>query len=108
MNEVPTIYSKEKTSCLRISLRDCSLLGNSPRNLFGSNGLYTPVNKTNMAWVPQTMGEQVWVYFEFASVGEKDKWETSLSDKHKLFLDEILFKWLPDFGWHKRDANGFY
>ncbi len=66
-----------------------------------------PKKFTRRAWVPQTMGDQVWCFFEFETKEERKAWEKGLSDKLRPFLDRDIIPYIRRFGWHIRDMNGF-
>ena len=68
---------------------------------------YTPDNAKQSAWIPQTLGDQVWVLFEFATQEDRETWERSLPPELAECLDRELIEHALPYGWNVRDANGF-
>lgn len=67
----------------------------------------SPKDATRVAWVPQSMGDQIWVLFEFKSVEERERWESSVPNYVKAWIDRSVIPRALSFGWHVRDFNGF-
>lgn len=89
-------------SALRIDLWDCE--GKTPAEIVFP---HIPENTVNKAWIPQTMGEQIWCLFEFKNEEERIEWESSLPPLIKKWLDRNLITHALSYGWHIRDINGF-
>lgn len=89
-------------SVLRVYLEECS--DNPPRYYIQAE---KPANAINRAWIPQTIGDQVWIVYEFKSEQERVQWEAGLSAKLKNWLDRGLIASALTFGWGTRDWNGF-
>lgn len=92
----------EKISALRICMYDC--YPNAPRDLIGG---HEPNNHIKYAWIPQTMGDQVWVMYLFESKIDREKWENTLPKNVAKYLDRDLISIALDFGWRTINANGF-
>ncbi len=71
-------------SALRIMMQDCY---EAPR-------LNLAPHKPHMAideqWIPQTMGDQVWVTYTFKTEEDRIDWEMSLPDHILKWLDRTL------------------
>ena len=39
-----------------------------------------PQNSINSIWIPQTIGDQIWMWFEFATIEEKETYLKSIQD----------------------------
>lgn len=89
-------------TALRISLYDC--IDKPPRDYINP---IKPDNAINFAWIPQTMGDQVWCLWEFATEQEKQDFEKSLPDDVSRWLDANLPEIAARYGWHSRNENGF-
>jgi len=94
----------ETISALRISLYDCVDVSETPAGILKP---YIPNKYKNRAWIPQTMGDQIWVLFEFEDAIQRDTWEKSLPANISNFLDRKLIPHALDFGWGVRNMNGF-
>lgn len=95
------ITDEDKISALRIRLEDCDAF---PREIIKP---FKPKSYVCTSWVPQTMGEQIWVLYKFKSVEDRVAWENSLPDNIKKWLDRNLIKWAVPYGWFIRNENGF-
>ncbi len=70
---------------------------------------YWPVapDLVEYAWVPQTMGDQIWVAFRFVNGTARQLWELLLPPELAACLDRALIALVLPYGWHSRDVNGF-
>ena len=68
---------------------------------------YWPIHVARYAWIPQTLGDQVWVMFDFNTEEKRKEWEESLPDEIKNCLDRDLIDLALGYGWNSRNANGF-
>jgi len=91
----------EKITALRVELLECE---EKPSYILSR---HKPVGCTNYAWIPQTMGDQIWVLFEFVSESERIAWEATLPGQIAGWLDRGLIKYALEYGWNVRDMNGF-
>jgi hypothetical protein len=91
----------DNISAMRISIYDCET---TPADLIKP---FIPKNYTRVAWIPQSMGDQVWVLFEFPSLEDRQSWECELTLELFNMLDRRLIKDAARFGWGVRDFNGF-
>lgn len=91
----------ETISALRVDLYDCD---ERPSDILAREA---PATATRKAWIPQTMGEQIWVLYDFASVADREAWEATLSPKVRGWLDRDLISSALSYGWFIRDENGF-
>jgi hypothetical protein len=89
---------RETISALRIDLYDCT---EPPAKIVRRE---MPSNAVRRAWIPQTVGDQVWLLYEFANVEDRLAWESGLSPLMSKWLDRELIKHALPFGWHVRDA----
>ena len=92
----------ECISALRLELADFTQL--TPAEVMR---FHRPVNAMRRAWIPQTLGEQIWCLFEFPSVDERIWWEQRLPEEIRNSLDRSLIELARPFGWEVRDMNGF-
>lgn len=92
----------ETISALRVDLYECKT---SPSEILQP---LVPKNAINHAWIPQTMGAQVWVLYEFRTVQDRKSWEATLPGKVGRWLDRNLISNALTYGWHARNVNGFY
>lgn len=92
----------ETISALRVDLYDCET---APRDILRP---LLPKNATQHAWIPQTLGYQIWVLYEFATKQDRETWEAALPAKVASWLDRKLIHNALTYGWHVRDVNGFY
>ena len=69
--------------------------------------LYLPTKYKNHAWIPQTIGEQIWIVYEFETIYDRLTWENSLPQSIANFLDRNLIKEALKYGWGVLDLNGF-
>src|SRR4249919_1056772 len=94
----------DTVSALRIGLRDCSSDERPSEVIWRER----PMNATRHAWIPQTLGEQIWVLYDFPSKEEREGWESGLSPRVAKWLDRKLLPFaIEQYGWQTRDANGF-
>ena len=63
---------KENIVGFRISMWD---VGN-PQELWGK---LKPRNCIDSAWIPQTIGDQIWMWFEFKNKSDKDEYIKNLN-----------------------------
>jgi hypothetical protein len=69
---------------------------------------YRPKAKHKLAWIPQTIGDQHWIYYGFYSKKEKDEWLKTLPEILINSICPSLIKHIDDYGWHIRDTlTGF-
>ena len=94
--------SHETISALRMCLRACD--PKSPSDVIMG---HEPNNHIKYAWIPQTLGESVWVMYDFKSKKDREDWENSLPETVSKFLDRDLIKYALEYGWSVRDPNGF-
>ena len=92
----------EKISFLRFHLQDWD---KPPRDVIKP---YWPDSFNQYAWIPQTMGDQVWVMYEFFSEADRVNWEFTLPKHIHACLDRSTIPHALKYGWHSRDPNGFY
>jgi len=95
--------TKESVSALRVDMYDC--IKETPAIILKP---FTPENSINKAWIPQTMGDQIWVLYEFKTKKDREEWENMLPENISKWLDRGLIEVAQDYGWHIRNANGFY
>jgi hypothetical protein len=70
-------------------------------------GEIKPAKATRRAWIPQTIADQIWVLYEFASEADRLEWEATLPPRVAKWLDRKVIPWGLEFGWQTRDANGW-
>jgi hypothetical protein len=58
---------KENLVAFRVSLYDCA----DPQKFYKD---IEPSNAISKKWIPQTMGEQIWMWFEFENAEDKHKY----------------------------------
>ena len=92
----------ERISALRVQLQDCDQ--ETPAGILRP---HLPVDYTQRSWIPQTAAEQIWVMFEFVDQEEREKWEGSLPDNIRKWLDRDLIENALTYGWFTRNINGF-
>jgi len=68
---------------------------------------FTPTAYTRRAWIPQTLGDCIWILYKFNSEEDKLKWENSLEGIVKTWLNRKIIPYALEFGWEIRDHNGF-
>lgn len=100
--ETPPEDDYSTVACLRVDLYDCG--DRAPRDILSP--IY-PDNLKRRAWIPQTLGDQIWVLYDFNSVEERVAWEEKLPDQVRKWLDRNLIPHAVTFGWEVRDFNGF-
>ena len=66
-----------------------------------------PKNAVRSAWIPQTMGDQIWVLYDFNSVSDRIAWEATLPAEVSRWLDRSLLPQAMEYGWQTLDSNGF-
>jgi hypothetical protein len=94
--------SYETASAIRFDLYECKF---RPADLIKP---HWPQNSVREAWIPQTLGEQVWVLFDFATQADRAAWERTLPKAVSRFLDRQLIPHAVEhYGWVVRDPNGF-
>jgi len=49
---------------------------------------FEPKNAIEYAWIPQTIGDQIWVVFRFANASDAEAWAASLSPQLAGWLDD--------------------
>lgn len=89
-------------AALRVDLYECT--GKPPRDYLRP---VVPEKAVRSAWIPQTMGDQIWVLYEFKSEAERLAWEAALPADVSRWLDRRLLPHAMEYGWQTRDANGF-
>lgn len=87
-------------SALRVDLYDCM-----DKPLLDYMRPVIPVNMTRSAWITQTLGEQIWVLYEFRSEADRIAWEAALPDDVARWLDRTLLPHALDYGWQTRDES---
>lgn len=88
-------------SALRIDLYACT---GRPSTILRP---YEPKEFKNHAWIPQTIGDQIWVLYEFETTEQRVAWEISLPQEIAMYLDRGLIEYALPYGWSVRDPNGF-
>lgn len=91
----------ETISALRVDLYECD---ERPAEIIARE---KPTNATRKAWIPQTIADQIWVLYDFATVADREAWEATLSPKLRGWLDRKLIGNALSYGWQTRDENGF-
>lgn len=79
-------------AALRVSLFDCT---KAPQEYLQA---VEPKNALRRAWIPQTMADQVWVIYEFASEHERVDWERSLPPDVARWLDRKILAHTKKYG----------
>lgn len=92
----------ENISALRVDLYCCE---EQPAKILQP---FIPNNYKYRSWIPQTMGDQIWVMYEFHNELDRLEWEKTLPENIEKWLDRELIESALEFGWHIRDQNGFY
>lgn len=70
----------EFTATLCFNLYELDDIKTTPQKVYRE---ICPNNYINRAWIPQTMGDQVWVWFEFNTIKEKEEFLNNLPAKYK-------------------------
>ena len=91
----------ESVSALVVDLYECA---EAPRKILIP---VFPKNSTKQAWIPQTMGDCIWVLFDFVSKEDREEWESTLPPNIKSWLCREIIPHAITYGWQVRDANGF-
>ena len=100
------MIDQTKISALRVDLNDWHDLSNQRfAEVFCQ---YKPAKFSQKAWIPQTLGEQIWVLYEFETEQDRLNWESKLPKNIAQFLDRSMIEYALPYGWHIRDENGFY
>lgn len=89
-------------SALRMNLYQCD--PHSPSEILKP---HVPTNYTQCAWIPQSLGDQVWVMYNFKNKKARKAWEASLPEQISNWLDRKLITVALVYGWHIRNYNGF-
>jgi hypothetical protein len=97
--------SYESISCLRINIFDEIIPDNLSPWVFIRP--YYPTTYINYAWIPQTIGYQIWILFEFKTKEDREIWENNLPSIIAKRLDRNLIPYALNFGWGSRNINGF-
>lgn len=98
------IASREVTiSALRIDIFDCP--PNEPPSAIVERE--KPTTAIRHAWIPQTMGDQVWVLYDFPTEADRLTWEAGLSSLMMKWIDRTVIPYAIKYGWHIRNVNGF-
>lgn len=79
--------SIETISALRVSLYDCG--SELPAKIIERE---KPSNHIRSAWIPQTIADQIWVLYEFATVADREIWEAKLSPQLRDWLDRDMIE----------------
>lgn len=95
----------KRISALRVDLYGCN--SESAASQLKPYAPDTP-DFAHLAWIPQTLGDQIWVLFEFFSEEDRITWESTLPEHIRKWLDRNLIKHALPYGWHVRNMNGFY
>lgn len=82
-------------SAIRINLYDCV---KAPRDYIRE---VAPSNAVRSAWVPQTMGEQIWLLYEFRTQEDREAWEKGLPAEVSRWIDRRLIE-------HARGYESFW
>jgi len=93
----------KKIIAFRVNLWD---INKHPSEIFNK---YKPLTSYRKAWIPQTIADQVWVFYGFYSEKDADEWIKTLP---KCLIDSIDEDLIEDFkrdnwGWNIRDQAGF-
>ncbi len=70
----------ESTATLRFNLYELGDIKMSPQDVLKE---IRPTNHINYAWIPQTLGDQIWVWYEFNTSEEKEEFLENLPIKYK-------------------------
>ena len=89
-------------SAMRVDIYDC--IDKPPRDYIRA---VVPKNAVRSAWIPQTMGDQIWVLYEFKSKAERVAWEDALPADVSRWLTRSLLPHAMGYGWSTRDENGW-
>jgi len=92
----------ETISALRVDLYDCD--DKPPRDYIRP---IAPLNAINHAWIPQTIGDQIWVLWEFNTKDEREAFEAGLPVDVSRWIDRTVIPYSLKYGWRVRDTNGF-
>ena len=95
-------YQIDRIAALRVDLYEC--VRKPPRDYLQP---VVPTNALRGAWIPQTMGDQIWVLYEFRSEADRMAWETALPADVARWLDRRLLPHALSYGLWTRDENGF-
>jgi hypothetical protein len=96
------LYPQHETiSALRVDLYECDEL---PADIVHRE---KPINAIRRKWIPHTMGDQIWVLYDFETLADREAWEATLSPRMRGWLDRELIPHALPFGWHTLDINGF-
>ena len=96
---------RNRIGVLIVDMYDC--VDFTPREILKP---YIPIKIENEAWIPQTMGDQVWVMYEFHSEENRLKWEESLPENISNWLlkdRNKISRYVKQYGWGIRNENGF-
>lgn len=91
----------DNISALRIGIYDC---GKPPRDYINP---IDPSNAISRAWIPQTMGNQIWVMWKFNTKEEREIFEAGLPPDVSRWIDRDVINHAMRYGWSVRDVNGF-
>jgi len=91
----------ECTATLRFHLWELDDINMTPRKVHKE---IHPDNCIKYVWIPQTMGDQVWVWYEFETIKEKEVFLKNLPAKYRNiegliatnFTQEDLDYWTED------------
>ena len=100
------MIDQSKISALRVELNDWyDLSGQRFAEVFCQ---YKPSKFSKKAWIPQTLGDQIWILYEFDAEQDRLNWESTLPMRISKYLSREVIEYALPYGWHIRDVNGFY
>ena len=91
----------ENISALRVRLYDCE---ERPADILRP---HLPKEFKRRAWIPQTLGDQIWMMYEFETKEQREVWEKTLPESIAKWIDRDLIQQVLSYGWNVRDMNGF-
>ena len=97
------MVNKETVSALRVDLYDL-VDDKHPADVLNE---FRPTDLVQEAWIPQTLGDQIWIAYQFRSVEERLAWEAQLNESIKRWLAPELVDPILEIGMKIFDFNGF-
>lgn len=82
----------DNISALRIHMQECY---EAPRLILAPHKPHMAISE---AWIPQTMGEQIWAIYTFTNSQDRIDWELSLPQHISKWLDRKLIPHALKFG----------
>ncbi len=81
-------WTFENTAFLRLQIWNLQDIGTTPQEIAKE---IHPANYLNRLWIPQTLGDQIWLWYEFESREEKDNFLAGLPQKYKDLKGFVAF-----------------